>query len=179
MIRLTTVTLTAMTILAIAGSGTAAPTPPTPTIAQRQTVTRISAGQVQQILDAVQQATEKADIKTILSYLAPNATLEIRTQSSLTGPQTLKLSREEYRRYLEEGFQLIKASSSRMSDLKVQVAPNGRTAIATYQITEETTLKDQPITFSSVGTESVTFAIVQGRVLATQVRSNARVEIKQ
>lgn len=149
------------------------------TLAQQPATTRISEQQVRQILDAVQRATERRDANGILSYLAPNATLEITTESALTGSQTLRLSREEYRRYLEEGLSLIETSSSRLSNLKVRIAPNGKAAIATYQITEETTLKDQPYRVSSRTTEATQFEIVQGRVLATRVKSTARLEIRQ
>lgn len=152
---------------------------PTAAIAVTPKPAKLTEAEIRQILDAIQAAAEKRDTDGVMQYMAPDVKIDLTLETSIAAPEQLTLSASEYRQYLQQGFEIIATYSSQVSNLKIQVDPKGDSATATYRLVEETTLKDQPISLTSAGDTTVRFERVQGQILATQIRSTARIEFKQ
>ena len=138
---------------------------------------QIRESQIRNILDAMEAAASQKNVDGILKYMAPNIIIKITVQ--LGGQaQQINLSREQYRQYLQQGFQSTQARRGKYTNLKIQIAPNGKTATATYTLIEEATLNGQPGTFQSTTQETVKFERIRGQLLETAVTSNAAIEVK-
>ena len=155
-----------------------------PTVAQpagtivAQRTTSITESQIRKILADMQTAATKQDVDGIMKYMAPTIAITMTIQTA-NGSETLTLTREQYRQYLQQGFEMIQGSRTKVSNLKVKVASNRKAATATYILTEETTLKDQPITVSAVTNQSVQFELVQGQILETSVKSTSKLNVQR
>jgi hypothetical protein len=152
---------------------------PAITLAAAPKVTQIDDRQIRTILTTMQTAAQKRDTNTILQYLAPNVVIDMTVQSAF-GNQQQRLSRTEYRQYLEQGYAITRNYTSTIENLQVKVASNGKSAIATYTLLEEitVTMQSQPLAFKSESDASIKFELVQGKVLATSVKSISRIEPK-
>lgn len=138
---------------------------------------RIRESEIRKILDAMETAASQKDVDGILKYMAPDITIRITVQ--LGGrAQQISLSREQYRQYLQQGFETTEKRSGKYTNLKIQIAPNGQTATATYTLVEEATLAGQPGTLKSTSQETVKFARVQGQLLETAATSNSTIEAR-
>ncbi len=137
----------------------------------------IRESQIRKILDAMEAAASQKDVDGILKYMAPNITIKITVQLG-TRAQHITLTREQYRQYLQQGFQTTQTRTGKYTKLKIQVAPNGKTATATYTLVEEATLVGQPGTFKSTTQETVKFEQIKGQILETAATSNATIEVK-
>lgn len=136
---------------------------------------QIRESQIRSLLDAMETAASQKDVDGIVKYMAPNITIKITVQ--LGGrAQKINLSREEYRQYLQQGFQSTQNRSGQYTNLNIQIAPNGQTATATYTLLEEATLAGQPGTLKSTSQETVKFERIKGQLLETAVTSNAAIE---
>lgn len=151
---------------------TAQPTRPATT-----QVTRITADQVRKILDAILLAAKNRDTNTVIKYLAPNAAVNLTVQSP-AGTRNLTLNREQYRQYLQQGFELAQGYTTQLSNLKVQVDAAGKQAIATYTLLETVAMNEPAVSVTSTTDAAVRFQLVQGQILATQIKSVSRVEVK-
>ncbi|XGV95506.1 MAG: nuclear transport factor 2 family protein [Leptolyngbya sp. BL-A-14] len=138
---------------------------------------RIRESEIRAILDAMEAAANRKDVNGILKYMAPNITIKITVQLG-TGAQQLSLSREQYRQYLQQGFETTERRSGNYTNLKIQVEPNGQTATAIYTLVEEATLKGQPGTFVSTSQETVKFERIKGQILETAATSNSTIEVR-
>lgn len=138
---------------------------------------QIRESQIRAILDAMETAANQKDVAGIVKYMAPNITIKITVQLG-TGAQSLSLSREQYRQYLQQGFETAERRSSNYTNLKIQVAPNGQTATATYTLIEEAVLKGQPGTFVSTSQETVKFERIKGQILETSATSHSTIEAR-
>lgn len=147
-----------------------------PAIAQ-QTAKPINTNQVRKILDAILIAAQKRDTQAVVQYLAPQAVVDMAVQS-IAGAQRLRLNREQYQQYLQQGFELAQDYSSTLSNVEVTVGPDGKTAIATYSLTETMNLKEPAITVTSSTTSQVRFEQLNNQVLATEIKSNSIIEAK-
>lgn len=138
-------------------------------------VTRITESQIRQIFDAVLAASKNRNAEGVLKFLAPNARIEAKIDIPGVGLQELSMSREEYGRYLVRGFSVIQRYNGKYSNLKVQISPDARTAVATCSLQEDASLKNLP-SISTISNEAMGFEIVQGQVLITLVKSASRFE---
>ena len=145
----------------------------TPTVRENQ----ISESQIRSILNAMETAANQKNVDGILKYMSPNITITITVQLG-TGAQRLSLTREQYRQYLQQGFETTERRSGKYTNLKVQIAPNGQTATATYTLVEEATLKGQPGTFTSTSQETVKFERIKGQLLETAATSSSTIAVK-
>ncbi|NJP08677.1 MAG: nuclear transport factor 2 family protein [Leptolyngbyaceae cyanobacterium RU_5_1] len=139
--------------------------------------TKIDVAQIRKILDEMQVAAKKQDTEALVKYLAPDVEIDMTIQS-LVGTQTLRLNREQYRQYLEQGFGITQDYSGKYSNLNVQVAANGKTASATYTLVEEVVMKDSAIAITSSTNSLIQFELIQGQILATQLKSTSKVDLK-
>ncbi len=142
--------------------------PPTPGIRESQ---------IRQILHAMEVAVVHKDVDGILKYMASKITIKVTIQLG-AGSQTLNLTRSQYRQYLQQGFEITERYSGKYTNLKIKIAPDGKTATASYTLVEEATLNGQPGTFISTAQETVKFERVQGQLLETSATSNAAIEVK-
>lgn len=163
--------------LVAVGIVAAAPVTHRSTLAATQKATTISEGQIRTILEQMQAASNKRDTKTILNFLAPNATV-LMTIEGMGQSQTMNLTRSQYYQYLQQGFYITENYSGNYSDLKIQVMPNRKAAIATYVLNEEVTIKSQPGTIVSSSDASMKFEIVKDQILVTQIKSTSRLGFK-
>lgn len=138
--------------------------------------TSITTAQVRTILDAILAAAKKRDPNTVIKHLAPNASVDLTVQSP-AGTQRLSLNREQYRQYLQQGFEIAQGYNSQLSNLKVQVDSTGKQAIATYTLLETVNLNQPAVIITSSTDATVRFQLVQGQILATQIKSVSTVEV--
>jgi ketosteroid isomerase-like protein len=148
-----------------------------PDFIKQSPASKIRESQVRNILTAMETAANQKDVDGIVKYMAPNIIIKITVQLG-TGSQQLSLSREQYRQYLQQGFETAQRRSSQYQNLKIQIAPNGQTATATYTLVEEATLKGQPGTFVSTSQETVKFERIKGQLLETAATSNSTIMVK-
>ena len=137
----------------------------------------ITEAEVRATLDQIIAASRRQDSEAIVKFLAPNVTIDL-TVRTAAGSRKMVLTRQQYADYLKQGLAAIDQYQSKYSVIKVRVAPDGKTATATYTVQESSRLKNQPISIASVSNETVTFQRIQGQLQATTLRAIARVEIK-
>ena len=148
-----------------------------PDFIKQSPASRIGKSQIRSILNAMETAANQKDVDGIVKHMAPNIAIKITIQLG-TGSQQLSLSREQYRQYLQQGFETSQRRSGKYTNLKIQIAPNGQTATATYLLVEEATLKGQPGTFTSTSQETVTFERIKGQLLETAATSRSTIVVK-
>lgn len=137
----------------------------------------IRESEIRNILDAMEAAASQKDVDGILKYMAPTITIKITVQLG-SRAQSISLTREQYRQYLQQGFQATQTRRGNYTNLKIQIAPNGKTATASYTLVEEATLEGQSGTFKSTAQETVKFERIKGQLLETAVTSKATIEAK-
>ncbi|PSB25072.1 nuclear transport factor 2 family protein [Stenomitos frigidus] len=137
----------------------------------------ISERQIRDLFNAMATATDQRDVDGIMKYMAPKIAIKMTIRLG-THSQTLNLTREQYRQYLQQGFEVTQRYSSQYKNLKIKIAPNGQTATATCTLVEESTLKGQPGTLASISQETIKFERIKGQILATAVTSNSTIEVK-
>jgi hypothetical protein len=103
------------------------------------------------------------------------------TIRSFGGTETLRLNREQYLRYNQQGMRLVQDYNARMTNLKIQVAANRKSAIATYTLTEQTTVafNNQSIPMVASSNTQATFELVGGKVLVTAIAATTTVTPQQ
>jgi hypothetical protein len=146
--------------------------------AATQKATTISEGQIHTILEQMQAASNKRDTKTIMKFLAPNATV-LMTIEGMGQSQTMSLTRSQYYQYLQQGFYITENYQGTYADLKIQVMPDRKAAIATYVLNEEVTIKSQPGTIVSSSDATMKFEVVKDKILVTQIKSKSRLGFKK
>lgn len=137
----------------------------------------IQENQIRSILNAMETAASQKNVDGILKYMAPQITINVTVQLG-SGSQQISLSREQYRQYLQQGFETTQRRSGNYTNLKIQIAPSGQTATATYTLVEAATIKGQPGTFVSTSQETVRFERIKGQLLETAATSKAAIEVK-
>lgn len=142
-----------------------------------QRTTAITAGQINTIIKQMLAASEQRSTAGIMKYIAPQATFDMTVQFAGNNQQ-LQLSRQEYEAYLVEGFAITQAYRSRVSQLKIQVAANKKSAIVTYVLDEATTIKpqysNQTLDVKATSNARLRFELVNGQVLITSSKTVTR-----
>lgn len=138
-----------------------------------QQTQKITETQIRNILEQMRVATKNKNAETITNFMSPNVAIEITVQAA-SGSQTLRLKRQEYRQYLEQGFQMMQNYNGSYSNLKVQISPDGKTANATFNVNEEVSFQGQKI--RSTSAETIRFELIQGKILATSVKAVSRIQ---
>lgn len=132
----------------------------------------LSDRQIRQLLTNILAAAQQRDPAAIATYLAPTAKITLIINGS-TGEQRLSLNRAEYQQYLQQGFAVIQDYTSTISDINVTIAPDRKSAIATYRLTETTTVKNYPYTITAMTYARVRFEPTNQKILATQIDSRS------
>ncbi|MBW4693187.1 MAG: nuclear transport factor 2 family protein [Lyngbya sp. HA4199-MV5] len=138
---------------------------------------RIYDSQIRKILAAMAAAANQKDVEGLMKYMAPDITIKLTLRVG-KGSQELNLSRAEYKQYLQQGFEATERYSGKYTNLKIQIAPNGKTGTATYTLVEEAKLKGQPVTLISTSQETITFEHIKGEILATAVMGDSTIVVK-
>ena len=139
---------------------------------------KITEAEIRAILDQMLTASRNRDADGVMKFMADNATIDLTVQTA-AGSNRVRLTRQQYADYLKQGMDAIDQYRAKYSGIKVRVAANGQSAIATYTLEETSVLKNRPIAIAAVSNEVVTFQRVQGQLQATALRAIAQVEIKQ
>lgn len=139
--------------------------------AQPQPAT-LSDRQIRQILTDLLAAAQKRDSALIATYLAPTAQVTMIVSTS-TGEQRLSLNRAEYEQYLQQGFAVIQDYTSTLSDVNILVAPDQKSAIVTYKLTETTTIANYPYAITAVTQARARFEPINQKIVATQIDSRS------
>ncbi|MBW4578482.1 MAG: nuclear transport factor 2 family protein [Tildeniella nuda ZEHNDER 1965/U140] len=145
----------------------------TPTASKSQ----LRESEIRAIFNATKLAAEQKDVEGIMKYMAPNITIKM-TLKLDNGSQSLNLTRAQYQQYLQQGFEATQRYSSKYTNLKVKIAPDGKTGTASYTLLEEATLKGQPVTLVSTSQETIKFERIKGEILATAVTSDSTIVVK-
>lgn len=145
----------------------------TPSVRESQ----LRESEIRAIFNATKLAAEQKDVEGIMKYMAPNITIKM-TLKLGNGSQSLNLSRAQYQQYLQQGFETTQRYSSKYTNLKIKIAPDGKTGTAAYTLMEEATLKGQPVTLVSTSQETIKFERIKGEILATAVTSDSTIEMK-
>jgi len=149
--------------------------PPEVTLSKRSLT--LTDTNIRQLVDAVQAAVDQRDTNGVMKFVAPQATIDLTIQSAM-GSQQLRLTRAEYERYLQKGFAMIDRYNSKISNLKIQIASNRKSATVTYRLTEEATLKQQPRTLQSLSMATARLEVMQDQILMTAMRSMTKLTVK-
>jgi ketosteroid isomerase-like protein len=139
---------------------------------------KITEAEIRNVLDQMLKASRNRDAAGVMKFMADNATIDLTVQTP-AGSNKLRLTRQQYAQYLQQGMAAIEQYQAQYSAIKIRVAANGQSAIATYTLQESSVLKNRPIAITAVSNEVVTFQRVQGQLQATALRAIAQVEIKQ
>jgi ketosteroid isomerase-like protein len=162
----------------VLGDVFAAPAAQSLNLVASQQANTINENQIREILEQMKLASSQKDTKAIMQFLAPDAIVQV-TVEAMGKSQTMNLTRAQYYQYLQQGFYITDTYNGKYSNLKIQVTPNRKAAIATYVLDEEVTLKKQPGTLVSSSDASMRFEIVKGQILVTNLKSTSRLGIKQ
>lgn len=142
-----------------------------------QRTTAITTGQINTIIKQMLAASEQRRTAGIMKYIAPQAVFDMTIQFAGNNQQ-LQLSRQEYEAYLTEGFAITRAYRSQVSQLKIQVAANKKSAIVTYVLNEATTIKpqysSQTLNLTATSNARLQFELVNGQVLITSSKTVTR-----
>lgn len=133
--------------------------------------------QIRKIIVAMAAAANQKDVDGLMKYMAPDITIKLTLRVG-KGSQELNLSRDEYQQYLRQGFEATERYSGKYTNLKIQIAPNGKTGTATHTLVEEAKLKGQPVTLMSTSQETITFEHINGEILATAVTGDSTIVVK-
>lgn len=138
-----------------------------------QKVQKITETQIRQILEQIRAAAKNRNASAIAKFMSPKVAIELTVQSA-SGSQTIRLSRDEYISYLQQGFAMRESYNTSYSNINIKIAPDGKSAIATFNVTEEVSLGEQ--TIQSTSSETVKFELMQGQILATSLKAVSRLE---
>ena len=138
-----------------------------------QQTQKITEAQIRNILEQMKVATKNKNAEGITKFMSPNVAIEITVQAA-SGSQTLRLTGQEYRQYLEQGFQMMQNYNGSYSNLKVQINPDGKAATAIFDVNEEVSFQGQKIRSSSA--ETIRFELIQGKILATSVKAVSKIK---
>lgn len=150
---------------------------PVPDFIKQSRTPTVRESQIRNILNAMETAANQKDVDGIVKYMAPNIIIKM-TLKLGTGSQQLSLSRAQYQQYLQQGFETTQRYSSKYTNLKIKIAPNGKTGTAAYMLVEEATVKGLPGTLVSTSQETIKFERIKGQILATAATSNSTIEMK-
>jgi len=150
--------------------------PPAVTLNQRTLI--LTEAKIRQLADTMQTAVDQRNASGVMKFIAPKVAIDITLQSAM-GTQQLRPTRAEYERSLREGFALIDRYTGKIANLKIQIAPDRKSAIATYLLTEETTLKQQPLTLTSSSNVMTRLEVMQDQILITAIKSTTKIVVKQ
>ncbi len=135
----------------------------------------ITEAQVRQILNEMQTAVNKRSVADLVKFIAPNAVIEVNMQT-MAGSQRVRLNREEYSQYLQQSYDLMENYRYKISNLKIKIAPNKKTATASYVLREEATVQNQAMTVHS--TSLMKLAVMQNRILVTSLSATSTVNLQ-
>lgn len=128
---------------------------------------------IQEIIDRMDAAIDEKKADEVVRYMSPDISIDvllIRTD----GNQRIQMGREGYRQHLNRAFQSIDDYVFSRSTLKIDVAPDGKTASAVTRLKEKMTVGNRVI--RAVTREVSEFKVIRGEVFMTSVRSVSNVE---
>jgi hypothetical protein len=143
-----------------------------PTATTQQTPA-ISKSQVQAVFDSIDKAFVKKDAAAVTANYASNAVI---TATIVEGGRTTKTKdvRDDYQKTLEAGFAGFTDYSLQRKDVTIEIAPDSKTAQCVSTVVEKFRLDGKQE--EAVTKESVTFAMLDDKVLVTDDHSDTTIK---
>jgi ketosteroid isomerase-like protein len=136
-------------------------------VADGQQTNVISKADIQAVLDSIDKGLVKRDAAAVVAKYSPDAVMTARAWED-GGTTGITLKRDEYKQSLERYFQNLVDYSIQRKDVKIQIAPDGKTADCTCTFVEKMKYKSDGSKIESDTEASLSFAIFDGKVLVTK-----------
>jgi len=122
----------------------------------------ISEPEVLDLLNKIEAAAKKKDANAVISNISENG--QIRATVTASGQtQTLTLSRGQYRSMVQQSFEIGSNYVYNRQNTQVKISADGKTAIATDEVTESMTVNGRAI--STVASEVATIGRENGNLV--------------
>ena len=122
----------------------------------------ISEPEVLDLLNKIEAAAKKKDANGVVGNISEKA--QIRATVTASGQtQTLTLSRGQYRIMVQQSFETGSNYVYNRQNTQVKISPDGKTAIATDEVTESLTVNGRVV--SSVASEVATIGRENGNLV--------------
>ena len=128
--------------------------------------------EVREVLRESDGAVKEGDVDAIMQRFTDDAEIVAEVVSP-QGKMTQRFDRAEYRAELERSLREASDYTYERRDLRVGLAPNGRSAFATSRIVESMTLMG--FRFESESIETTTLVRRGGEIVITDVESRVRI----
>ena len=138
-----------------------------------QQTAAISKAQVQAIMDSIDKGLVKKDAAAVAVNYSSNAVITATIVEHGRTTET-KHVRDDYKHTLEAGFTSFSDYSLQRKDVTIEIAPDGKTAQCISTLVEKFRFDGK--TQEAVSRETVSFAILDGKVLATKDHSDTNIK---
>ncbi len=134
-------------------------------VADGQQTNVISKADVQAVLDSIDKGLVKNDAAAVVANYSRDAviTAVVSDEENRTTGMTFK--RDEYKQSLERYFASLIDYSLQRTDIKIEIAPDGKTAECACTLMENLKYKSDGSKIESQTDASLSFAIIDGKVL--------------
>jgi hypothetical protein len=128
--------------------------------------TKITESEVLDLLNKIELAAKNKDAEAVVANMSEKA--EIKATVTTAGQtQTLKYNRDQYREFLKNSFVQLNNYTYSRQNTRVKIAPDGRTAIVTEEISESMTFNGQ--TIRTLSSEVASLAIEDGKIVTRYI----------
>jgi hypothetical protein len=136
-------------------------------IADGQQTNVISKADVQAVLDSIDKGLVKKNADAVVANYSRDSVITASVwEDGNTSGTTFK--RDEYKQSLERYFQSLVDYSIQRKDVKIEIAPDGKTAQCACTFVEKLKYKSDGSRIESSTEASLSFAIFDGKVLITK-----------
>jgi len=127
---------------------------------------QLTEDQVRSRLDQLIMAIQNQDIDAIVSFYAPNATIEA-TVNMASGPQVIRLrGRQQIRDLLELAYPQMTMTAVSYSNLTIAIAPDRQTATVTCTLTQSAMARGQSL--QSNAQQKLVFSLINNEILVVE-----------
>ena len=131
----------------------------------------ITESEVNDVLNKIEVAAKNKDADSIVANMSEKVQIKaIVTASGQT--QTLTFNRNQYRDFIKKSFAVGSNYTYSRQKTQVKISPDGRSAIATDEVSESLTVNGQ--TIRSIGTEVASLTKENGKIVILYLEANGR-----
>lgn len=132
---------------------------------------KITESEVKDVLNKIELAAKNKDVDSIVANMSAKVTIKA-TITASGQTQTLMFNREQYRDFLKQAFAVGSDYTYSRQKTQVKVAPDGKSATVTDEVSESITVNGQVI--RSVGTEAASFIRENGKLVISYLEADGR-----
>ena len=136
-------------------------------VADGQQTNVISKADVQAVLDSIDKGLVKKDADAVVANYSRDAVIAANVWED-GGTTGTTFKRDEYKQSLERYFASLIDYSLQRTDVKIEIAPDGKTAECACTLMENLKYKSDGSKIESQTDASLSFAIINGKVLITK-----------